>query len=192
MHRALLIPLGLICLAGCESSGSNSLAAFGPNTVPPAVRQPGSDPYYSAGSNSDRTSPPDTLAGSATTGTSDLDPARAATRESPPPAIAPRSTIPGTMAGNSGSTPSNEPPIRIVEREGALPATGRPSAETSRLPATQAPAPSPLQRTGITPRLQPIPSSAFGKKAPSGSVVPASYERPAGVTPTAESLWRAR
>ena len=190
MHRATIFLLGLLCLCGCESPGGNSLAAFGPNTIPPAARQPGSDPYYSAAS-----APPsaNSAVASNSNGAPAASPQQPAANETPPAVTF--GTTNGSSTALSSTSTASEPPVRIIEREGSLPATNRQPAETSRLPATSVPAtPSPLQRTSVTPNLQPIPSSAFGKKSNSRAVAPASYEQPLRGTQAAESIqeWRSR
>lgn len=193
MKRAIFLLLSLLCLSGCESPGGHSLAAFGPNTVPPPVRQPGTDPYYTASSAAPNQAAPTPLAtASAPTATPSPNSGESTGTAIPSTAKATES-IPTTLS--AAARPSNEPPIRIMERSGALPSSSNPPAETSRLPSTSGGSPSPLLRSSTTPKLQPIPSSAFGRKTTqSGQVAPASYEQPAGISQTssADSNWRRR
>lgn len=188
MYRAIFLLLSLLCVSGCESAGGNSLAAFGPNTVPPAVRQPGADPYYSAAS-----APPSAAASSASSSpsvASSSAPATLSESSSPPATIA--STNPSDSTTRAATVPSSEPPIRIIENGSSLPSTVSPADETSRLPSTSTTSPSPLQRTSVTPKLERIPSSAFGSKAKTRTVAPASYEQPLPQASNFDSDWRQR
>ena len=195
MSRATLLLLSLLCLSGCESPGGNSLAAFGPNTVPPPVRQPGTDPYYTASTAAPAPSATPNLA--ATTSSDATQKSGGTPGETAAiPSTAAAAEKVGVGAALSASTrPSNEPPIRIIERQGAVPGASSPPSETSRLPSTSGSSPSPLLRSSTTPRLEPIPSSAFGKKTiQSSQVVPASYEQPVGQSTARDTdlQWRRR
>lgn len=167
----------ILALSGCGGAGGNSLAAFGPNVIPPpGLQTRAGDPYYPA---------------AASTAT----PAGAAAAPVPlvslPPdgAKAETARIPTTTP--SGPIASGEQPIRIVEREGALPNSTRPPAETSRIPSTSTQQGVPgLLRSSTTPQLRPVPTAS------AGHVLPASYSEPVRSPSEPQSVssgeWRRR
>lgn len=201
MNRTTLLMLSLVCLSGCGSSGGNSLAMFGPNTIPPHPRQPGTDPYYTAST----ASPANNAGATASTapqGTLPLAPIPSTESTAAAPSATANSNAPATTATNPIATstaaaprPSGEPPIRIIEGTSVVPSTTQPESETSQQPSTGVPgtSPSPLLRSSTTPKLERIPSSAFGKKTSSSGVAQATYEQPISQAGSStDSSWQQR